>query len=331
MSALAAGFAGLVALLLYPSFVQGLRRLGAGQRIRPEGPASHLAKAGTPTAGGLLFVVVVLVAWVLPGRSDAALPSLVALTLGAALGIVDDYRNVRGQRSLGLPAGMKFTLQWGMGLLALVPLTLFANPQLQLIPLFGMVDLGVLWAPLAWFAFVASANAVNLTDGSDGLAGSVTLTVLAALAVILGLSAAGVGVLGTVPPAEPGLLLWSVVGLFAALAAFLVFNVHPARVIMGDTGAMALGFYVAALAVQLHVLLVLPLLGLVYVLETLSVVVQVAWFKRTGRRVLRMSPLHHHLQLGGWQERGLALWLSLLNVVGALAGLALALATPERR
>ena len=294
----------IVGLAAYPPFIQTLRRARAGQVIQEELPESHQKKAGTPTGGGFLFVLLGIAAGVvaiIAGYPDA-LPAVAGLVAGGLIGLLDDLSKLRvGTR--GVPARLKLPLQ----LLLALPVAWLAvqgEPQVFLVHVTPWVIF-----PLAVAAIVATANAVNITDGMDGLAGGLSLIAIGALSLFMqargGDKAVGVALIG-------------------GLLAFLMFNRHPARVFMGDTGALALGFAIAAMAVEQGVLLFLPILALVFVLETLSVIIQVAYFKATGgRRVFPMTPIHYTFHHEGWSENRIALTFWGAGLISAIAAVAL--------
>jgi phospho-N-acetylmuramoyl-pentapeptide-transferase len=291
LDALTAVVSLVVALALYSPLIGLLRRAKAGQVIQAELPDAHQKKAGTPTGGGMLFVALGLLGGLLATLAGhpGALPALAGLAAGGLLGLADDLRKLR-IGSLGIPARLKLPLQF----LLAVPVAWLAHEagagQQLLVPF----DLGWIYWPLALVALVASANAVNLTDGMDGLAGGLTAIALAALALVL----------PDAPPGERAVAMVLVGGLFA----FLWFNRHPARVFMGDVGSLGLGYALAAMALQQHAMLLLPLVGIVFVIETVSVIIQVAYFKASGgRRVFKMTPIHYTFQLEGWSENRIAL------------------------
>ena len=285
-----------IALVLYPFFIRYLRRLRSGQVIQEELPESHQRKAGTPTGGGILFTLLAALAGVLAtvaGHPGAA-PAVVGLLAGGAIGFVDDVAKLR-RGAIGIPARLKFPIQ----VVLAVPVAWLA---LGGRPLW--------WLPLAIVAVVGAANAVNITDGMDGLAG--------------GLSILAVGATPLFVPHAPAGEKAVAMALCGGLAAFLVFNRHPARVFMGDTGALAIGFALAAMAVQQGYVLLLPIVGLVFVLETLSVIIQVAYFKATGgRRVFPMTPIHYTFHHEGWSENRIALTFWGAGLVSALIAIAL--------
>jgi phospho-N-acetylmuramoyl-pentapeptide-transferase len=280
----------VLGLLLMPWAIGLLSRHGMGQRIREEGPKSHQAKGGTPTAGGLAVITLVLLTLLFIDRSRSLLPVLAALALGAALGLVDDLVTVRSRAwTRGLLARQKIVVQLAIGL-AIGTWLFSMGMDHQVVPLLGTWRMGVLIVPVAALALVAASNAFNLTDGSDGLAPGVILLVALVMALMLRGNGHQVALVR---------LLLAVVG---AMAAFLVYNLPPARVFLGGVGSEGLGMLLAAAAIAGGLVWYLPLLALVPVLETLSVIIQVYSFKTRGVRVFRMSPLHHHFQLGGWSE-----------------------------
>ena len=290
---LAGGAAFLLTFLVMPACLRLLRALRLQQVVRRQGPAAHLAKDGTPTAAGLAFVpAACLAAWAAYPRSPTLLAALV-VTLGhAALGFADDYLKVVRRRPEGLKARYKLV---GQVLLTawLIGFALAVRPEVLalLLPFTGLRWLigPLAFAALGVLAVLGTTNGCNFNDGADGLLGSTGAVALIALGAI-------VWRLGD--PSQAALAL----ALAGALLAFLRWNWYPARVFMGDTGSMAVGAALAAIAVLSATTLYLPLLGLLFLLEVLSVIVQVGSFRLTGRRVLRMAPLNHHLQLSGWRE-----------------------------
>lgn len=314
MSAIIAFVAALlISTLIYPAAIGQLARARMGQQIREEGPAAHHSKAGTPTAGGLVFLIVAVVLYVVLDRSKAGAFVVFALLLGGALGFTDDYAAIRGRRNLGLQARYKILVQLVIGaVLGFVALRWALTSQL--VPFDGRHTLGGWMIPVAALAVAAGSNAFNLTDGSDGLAagaGAVSFGGLVAIAFLEHMPRAGL---------MPAILAGVLVG-------FLFYNLFPARVFMGDTGSLALGTAMVAAAIATGFLWYLPLLALVFVIETVSVIAQVASFKLTGKRIIRMSPLHNHFIVGGWKETPLALWFWAGSAVAAL--LAVVLARPS--
>jgi phospho-N-acetylmuramoyl-pentapeptide-transferase len=291
-----------IALVLYPPFIGALRRLKAGQVIQSELPESHQKKAGTPTGGGILFAVLGIMGGLLATLAGhaGAWPAVAGLVAGGVVGFVDDGSKLR-VGSLGIPARLKLPIQ----LLLALPVAAVALSQggahQYLLP-------SVPWLlyPLAVVAIAATANAVNITDGMDGLAGGLSVIAISAMTLLL--------------PGAPAGERAVAMTLAGALVAFLVYNRYPARVFMGDTGALAIGYALAAMAIQQGFLILLPLLALVFVLETLSVIIQVAYFKASrGRRVFKMAPIHYTFHHEGWSENRIALSFWGAGLVSALA------------
>jgi phospho-N-acetylmuramoyl-pentapeptide-transferase len=292
----------VIALVLYPFVIRWLRRLKAGQIIQEELPDSHQKKAGTPTGGGVLFVAIAILAGVLavPAGHRGVLPGVVGLIAGGAIGLADDRSKLMvGTR--GIPARLKFPIQ----LVLAIPVAYLALQFGGMHQLFLPSSIWIL-LPLAVLAIVGTANGVNLTDGMDGLAGGTSVIAIGGLVLLFPHAQAG----------EKAVAL----SLCGALVAFLIFNRYPARVFMGDTGALAIGYALAAMAIQQGALLLLPLIGLVFVLETLSVMIQVAYFKASGgRRVFTMTPIHYTFHHHGWTENRIALTFWAAGLVSALA------------
>jgi phospho-N-acetylmuramoyl-pentapeptide-transferase len=295
----------LLALVLYPPFIRLLRRWKSGQVIQEELPDTHQKKAGTPTGGGILFVLVAILAGILATLAGhaGALPSIAGLIAGGLIGFADDRSKLRvGTR--GIPARLKFPIQFLLAIPVAWLATVQGEPQLFLPVTPWLVY------PLAVIAVVATTNAVNITDGMDGLAGGLSVIAVGATALFL--------------PGGPAGEKAVAMALGGALVAFLVFNRYPARVFMGDTGALAIGFALAVMAIQQGVLLLLPIVALVFVLETLSVIIQVAYFKASGgRRVFTMAPIHYTFHHEGWSENRIALTFWGAGLVSAIAAIAL--------
>ena len=285
-------FAMGIALVMGPALIPWLRRINAGQTIRDDGPQSHLGKSGTPTMGGIIIITAVVVTVFLMAGWDAqALAALAAMLAFGAIGFWDDYIKVVLKRSLGLRARYKIILQLVVGIALILLLAYGGNRGTAvLIPFVGIsVDLGWWYYPFLLFVLVGTPNAVNLTDGLDGLATGVMAIVMAILVILSWQSE------------QYGLAIFCGAVLGACLG-FLVFNWHPAHVFMGDTGSMALGGALAMVAAISQLELALVMIGAVFVVEALSDIIQVASFKLRGRRVLLMAPLHHHYELKGWSE-----------------------------
>ena len=295
-------------VILMPSFIRLLRWAGFAKRIRIEGPESHHEKQGTPTAGGALILAVAGGLALLFNLVDAStFAPLAALAVVGVLGLADDWLNAR--TGDGIRARQKILWQ--------VAVALFAAWQIQdtydirsiAVPFVGEVGIHpYLYVAFAAFAIVATSNAVNLTDGLDGLAGGTLIMAFVSYLIVAMLNS----------PAQPNLAVLQAI-LIGGLLGFLWFNVHPAQVFMGDTGSLAMGATLAVIALITGQILILPLVGIVFVVETLSDIIQIVYYRLSGgKRVFRMAPLHHHFELGGWPEEKITLrfW-----IVGGLAGL----------
>lgn len=321
----------VISLVVGPRMIQRLTLHQVGQVVRNDGPQSHLSKAGTPTMGGALILVAIGVATLL--WSDLSnrfvwVVLLVTLLFGV-IGWVDDYRKVARKDSRGLPARWKYLWQsvFALGVAVFLYSTAQQPVETQLIvPFFKTValNLGWLYIPLVYFVVVGSSNAVNLTDGLDGLAILPAVMVGGALGVFAYATGHANFSQYLSIPYIPG--VGEVVVFCGALVGaglgFLWFNTYPAQVFMGDVGALALGAALGILAVLVRQELVLLVMGGVFVMETVSVILQVASFKLTGRRIFRMAPLHHHFELKGWPEPRVIVRFWIITVILVLVGLA---------
>lgn len=283
-----------VCLITGPILIPFLRRLKFGQNIRSDGPKGHLQKAGTPTMGGLMFFLSLTVGTIVSVGATPVTVVLLAVTLGfGIIGFLDDFIKIILKRPLGLKARHKIFGQLLISGIYAYLVAYYGGRGTDLaIPGSGWgFDPGWLYIPIAMFIMVGTTNSVNLTDGLDGLAAGVTLFV--ALAYLFISDSWGMGEIS----AFSGALLGSCLG-------FLFFNINPARLFMGDTGSLALGGAISSLAVMTKTELLLPVLGGVYVLEALSDIIQVSYFRFSGgKRIFRMAPLHHHYELMGWSEQ----------------------------
>ena len=290
-----------------------LQRLKAQQSIREDGPQAHLAKAGTPTMGGLFMMLALVITVCIVPPYSVTLWMLLFLTLGhGALGFSDDFIKAVKRRNLGLTAKQKLL---GQAVLAVIfcyiSIAYAALPTTLWIPLVDItIDLGYAYYILAFIIILGTTNAVNLTDGLDGLATGISAIAGATFAVV-------------------GLLVGSLSVTFfgivvsAVCLGFLYFNANPAKVFMGDTGSLALGGAFAGMAIATKTELLLIVIGFVFVVEALSVILQVASFKTRGVRIFRMSPIHHHFELGGWSERKVVYVFWAVSLITALLGIAL--------
>jgi phospho-N-acetylmuramoyl-pentapeptide-transferase len=310
-----------VVVLLGPVVIPLLRRLKFGQVVREDGPAAHKAKTGTPTMGGLMMLAGIAIAVLAVYFSSPVAWLMLFITLSCgALGFVDDYIKVVLKRNLGLRAKEKVLGQILIALAFSWIVTRYMGRGTELwIPGLGINwDIGFLFHVLVFFIIVGTTNAVNLTDGLDGLAAGTTAVAMVSYSVVA-------WVLG-----QP-----DVAGFFAivsgAAIGFLLFNRHPARIFMGDTGSLALGGALASGAVLTRTELLLPVIGAVFVAEALSVILQVASFKSTGRRIFRMSPLHHHFELGGWSETSVVWMFWAAGIISGLVGLWIVMGTAGGR
>ncbi|MBQ6706807.1 MAG: phospho-N-acetylmuramoyl-pentapeptide-transferase [Clostridia bacterium] len=317
----------LISTLLGKWVIPALQRLHFGQTIREEGPAWHQSKSGTPTMGGVLFIAATVVTAlltilisqlfldykILSGTtlSLVKLFGTLLLALGCGLiGFLDDYIKVVKKRNLGLTARQKLIAQLLVATAFAVAMYLAGGHVIK-VPFFGPVDFGFWYIPFCIFVIIAMSNATNLTDGVDGLCGSVSFIAVLPLVIIAGNTAAfGIS---TVAVAFAG-----------ALAGFLMWNLHPARVFMGDTGSLFIGALLTGLAFSLEQPFLLVPIGIIYIFENLSVILQVTYFKLThGRRLFKMSPLHHHFELCNWSENKIVLVFSAVTVIGGVLALLL--------
>ena len=309
----------LLAVFLGPSLIRWLRSKQIGQSIREEGPKAHQAKAGTPTMGGVLINLAIVVPTLLFAdlTNRYVWVALGATVLAMVIGIGDDWRKVSRKQNRGLTGRQKLVLQAVIGLAVgwaavnafdgRVDATHVAFPFLKNVH----PDLGALYVLFAAVVVVGSSNAVNLTDGLDGLAAgtvAIAASAFAAVSVLTGHED----------------LSYFCVAMAAACLAFLRFNAHPAKVFMGDTGSLALGGALAAVGILTHTELLLVVIGFVFVCEALSVIIQVISFQTTGKRVFRMSPIHHHFELGGWSEWKVVTVFWCVGLIASVAGLSLA-------
>jgi phospho-N-acetylmuramoyl-pentapeptide-transferase len=304
-------------VILMPPYIRLLQAIGFGKRIRQEGPESHFVKEGTPTMGGLLIVLVVLGIYFFLRQPDAAtFAPLAALAGVGALGAFDDYLNARTGE--GIKARQKLIWLTVVAFVAAYQIQQTYKIDAIAVPFYGPFPIEPwLYVGFAAFAIIAAANGVNITDGLDGLSGGTVAIAFVAYMLI--------ALLNT--PAQPNLALLCAL-IIGALLGFLWFNVHPAQIFIGDSGALALGATLAVTALITGQVLVLPLIGVIFVLETASVILQVAYFRLTGgRRLFRMSPIHHHFELGGWDEEKITIRFWIVAVLAALLGVTLFLAT----
>lgn len=283
--------AGLV-LLTGPFFIPELHKLKFGQSIREEGPKSHQAKSGTPTMGGIMIILGITLGTVAAAPLNTEILLALFIMLGHfVLGFLDDYIKVVKKRNLGLKAKQKMLGQIIIAVVTMIIGTRSLGIDTTVwVPIINeSINIGAGYYLLLLFVLVGTSNAVNLTDGLDGLASGTVAIAASAYAVVC------------VNMGHSDLAIFCV-AIVAACVAFLRFNAHPAKVFMGDTGSLALGGALAAVGILTHTEVLLAIIGFVFVCEALSVIIQVILFKTTGKRVFRMSPIHHHFELGGWSE-----------------------------
>ena len=320
----------LISLIVGPVMIERLSHYQIGQQVRQDGPKSHLSKAGTPTMGGALILVAIAIAtvlWADPRNHYVWIVLLTTLAFGA-IGWADDYKKLILRNSKGLSARAKYSLQSGVGLAAALLLFFTAQAPIEtqlIVPFFKNValNLGWLFVPLTYFVIVGSCNAVNLTDGLDGLAIVPTVMVAGALAVFCYASGNRIfaGYLDIPYVVGAGEVMVFCGAMVGAGLGFLWFNAYPAQVFMGDVGALALGAALGVIAVVVRQELVLFVMGGVFVMETVSVILQVGSFKLTGRRIFRMAPLHHHFELKGWPEPRVIVRFWIITIILVLVGL----------
>ncbi|WP_075429780.1 phospho-N-acetylmuramoyl-pentapeptide-transferase [Selenomonas sp. GACV-9] len=306
---IAAGFV----LVTGPFFIPELHKLKFGQSIREEGPKSHQAKSGTPTMGGIMIILGITLGTIAAAPLSTEILLALFIMLGHfVLGFLDDYIKVVKKRNLGLKAKQKMLGQIIIAVVTMVIGTRMLGIDTSVwLPLANTsVNIGIGYYFLVLFVMVGASNAVNLTDGLDGLASgtmAIAASAYAAVCLLLGHN-------------DLALFCVAIVG---ACLAFLRFNAHPAKVFMGDTGSLALGGAFAAVGILTHTEVLLAIIGLIFVCEALSVIIQVISFKTTGKRVFRMSPIHHHFELGGWSEWKVVFVFWTVGLLASVAGLSL--------
>ena len=311
----------IVAIILGFIIIPILRKLKVGQIERDDGPKSHLKKQGTPTMGGIIMIITMIIVvtgsyiyFTLNGQNDLAnniLPLLLVSIGFGLIGFIDDFKKLVLKNTEGLKPSYKM-----LGLLIIsVAYVLFLTQGLEIgtetyIPILKTyITLpNYIYVPAAIIVILATTNAINLTDGIDGLSSSVSSIIITALTVIgINIGIPEVSIFGSI--------------VIGATIGFLMFNLHPAKVFMGDTGSLLLGGVVSGLALYLKMPLLLLVIALIPVLETLSVIIQVAYFKKTGKRFFKMAPLHHHFELSGWKESKIVIVFSILTLLLCILGL----------
>lgn len=302
----------LISAITGPQIIKYLARLKAGQTVRDDGPKTHLKKSGTPTMGGVLILLSIVIVSLFYIKDYPNIIPILFVTLGfGIIGFLDDYIKVVLKRSLGLTAMQKMFGQIIItAIFAYYMINFTEVPLTMLIPFSGgkYLNIGILTIPFMFFVIIGTVNGANFTDGLDGLASSVTVLIATFFSLVAIMRGSGI---------EP--ITCAVVG---SLLGFLLFNVYPARVFMGDTGSLALGGFVAAAAYVLQMPLFIPIVALIYLAEVMSVMIQVTYFKATkGKRIFRMAPIHHHFELGGWSETRVVAVFTITTAILCLIGL----------
>ena len=309
---LAFGAALVLTLVVMPVLIPFLHKIKFGQSIRKEGPKSHMAKTGTPTMGGIVFVLVPILVMLILDYKAFATPEMLIVVFAylgyAFIGFLDDFLIVVKKNNDGLKPSVKFLLQSVLAVVFYICYTYVADTCIEIPVLHLSLNIGILYFFLVFIMFTAESNAVNLTDGLDGLCAGTSLIAIAPFIIFSLLKGQH----------DLAMFLLAVSG---ALLGYLRFNLHPAKIFMGDTGSLAIGGLLAATAMVLKQELLLIIIGGVFLMEVLSVIIQVTSFKLTGKRVFRMSPLHHHFELGGMKETQVVLMFWCIALVFAALGL----------
>jgi phospho-N-acetylmuramoyl-pentapeptide-transferase len=323
---LIAGLLAMVAaVVIGPKFIAMLRARNLGQQIRAEGPAAHVVKQGTPTMGGLLIIASAVIPFLVLSQYTAEAMTVLFITLGcAAIGFGDDYLKLRRRHSLGLPGRWKMVLLLAVtvGAALLLQETESFTTSIYVPVVSWDVNLGFLFYPFLFLVIAGTVNGANLTDGIDGLAaGTATIMLLTFLAI------AGIAWIRSGPPGDRSEVYLDIATLAAALIGgtigFLWYNAFPAEVFMGDTGSMALGGAIAGFALVTGTEILLPLIAGIFVIEVLSLIIQVVSFKRTGRRVFLMAPIHHHFEMKAWSETKVMVRFWIICAILCASGFAL--------
>ncbi len=300
-----------ISVLLCPLMIPFLKKLKFGQFVRDDGPESHLKKSGTPTMGGLIILCSIVITSLLYMKTNPQILPILFVTLGFGLvGFLDDYIKVVMKRSMGLHAWQKMIGQFLIAAIFAYYLANYTDLGTSVrIPFTGGMEwnLGFWFYPFLFVVLLGTVNGTNFTDGLDGLLSSITVLTATFFTVVA---------IGTASGLEP--ITCAAVG---SLLGFLVYNVYPAKVFMGDTGSLALGGLIGATAVMLKMPIYIVIVGCIYLVEVLSVIIQVTYFKKTGKRVFKMAPIHHHFELSGWPETKVVAIFSIVTAVLCLIGL----------
>lgn len=300
----------IISLVLGPIVIPMLHKLKFGQNIRKEGPKSHQKKAGTPTIGGIIFIVSIVMVMIFMRYklSDEAMVVLYGMLAFGIIGFLDDMLKIIHKENEGLTSKQKFILQLIFSLVFAIYGYKVIGTDIMIPFTNKTVDFGILYVPFVIFYFTAITNAVNLTDGLDGLATSITILVMAFFGVV------------SYNTGHTSVAVFCV-GLVGALLGFLKFNAYKAKVFMGDTGSLALGGALSTILLVLKSPFLVIIVGMIYIIETLSVVIQVTYFKKTGKRIFKMAPIHHHFEQCGWSEVKIVTVFSIVTCILCLIGL----------
>ena len=306
----------LTTVIIAPIIIPFLRKLKFGQFVRELGPESHLKKAGTPTMGGIIFLLGMLFVCAFYIKDYPSILPVILTTFGFGfIGFVDDYIKVVKKNSKGLKALHKLIGQGIITLLfAIYILKIESIGTKVLIPFFGTkeFDLGIFYIPILFFIMLGTTNGSNFTDGLDGLCTSVTSVICSVFAIMSIFISGFFGDLNITP----------VISIFiGTLLGFLIYNVYPAKVFMGDTGSLAIGGFVTSVAYILRNPFIIAIVAFVYLMEVVSVIIQVLYFKKTGKRIFKMAPIHHHFELSGWPETKVVSIFTIITILLGLLGL----------
>lgn len=301
----------IIVVIGCPITIPFLRKLKFGQNVRDDGPESHLKKAGTPTMGGVVMLISIFFASSLYLSSHRDILPILFVTIGfGIIGFMDDFIKITKKRSLGLRAYQKLGLQLLITGIYIIYITNYTNIGTEIILPFTnnmYFDVGILFIPLIFAVILGTVNGVNLTDGLDGLAAFVTLSIAVFFTTISVIMETNITPITSI-----------VVG---TLVGFLIFNIHPAKVFMGDTGSLALGGFVATTAISMKMPLIILIVGMIYLVECISVILQVSYYKITKKRVFKMAPIHHHYELSGWKETKVVKIFTGITVVLCIIGI----------
>lgn len=306
----------IIALIIIPI----LKKLKIGQIEREDGPESHLSKQGTPTMGGVIMLIAIIISAIITfiyySKTDLAIAKnmipLLIIAIGIGLiGFIDDFKKLILKNTKGLKPSYKMLGLLIISVVFVMYIINFTNVNTEILIPFtdNYINLPIwIFIPFAIFVILATTNAVNLTDGVDGLGGSVSVIIIATLTVI-----------GMILDVQEIVIFGSIV--CGACLGFLIFNIHPAKIFMGDTGSLMLGGIISAMAIYLRIPLILILIAIIPILETLSVMIQVTYYRKTKKRIFKMAPLHHHFELSGWSENKVVSIFSLITTIVCIIGI----------